>query len=114
MNKTLIFCLFALVFFSCQKIDEPQILGTYRYLHENCDQAETPEFNCSSFIIFSEGGMADVLMGGDIVSRTTFKIKGEKIKVQKSDQFGLELDFRYIDSQTIRNEGDNALWKKDN
>lgn len=113
MKRLLIVSLFSLVLFSCEKIEEPQILGTYRYLYENCDQAVSPEFNCSSFIVFSEGGRADVLLGGDIVSRTTFKIKGEKIKVQKSDQFGLELDFRYIDSQTIRNEDDKALWKKD-
>lgn len=113
MNKFLILSLFVLILFSCEKIEEPQILGTYRYQYENCDPAVSPEFNCSSFIVFSEGGNADVLLGGDIVSRTTFKIKGEKIKVQKSDQFGLELEFRYIDSQTIRNEDDNALWKKD-
>lgn len=114
MNQSLILCLFALVIFSCEKIEEPQILGTYRHLPENCNPSTNPEYNCSSFIIFSEGGLADVLMGGDIVSRTTYKIKGKTIKVQESDQFGLELEFRYIDSETIRNEEDKALWKKDN
>lgn len=113
MKNYFLVSLFALILFSCEKIEEPQILGTYRYKPENCNPNETPEFNCSSFIIFSEGGNADVLLGGDVISRTTFKIKGEKIKVQKSDQFGLELDFRYIDSQTIRNEANKALWKKD-
>ncbi len=113
MNKSLIFFLFALVIFSCEKIDEPQILGTYRHLPENCNPNANPEFNCSSFIVFSEDGNADVLLGGDIVSRTTYQFKGESIKVQKNDQFGLELEFRYIDSQTIRNELDKALWKKD-
>lgn len=108
-----IFCLSAMVLFSCEKIDEPQILGTYRYLQENCDQSLNPLSSCTSFISFSTGEQADVLMGGDIVSRTTFKIKGEKIKVQKNDQFGLELEFKYIDYQTIRNEEDKSIWKKD-
>lgn len=113
MKKLLNFCLFALVLFSCEKIDEPQILGTYRHLYENCDPTGNPEFNCHSFVVFSEGGIADVLMGGDIVSRTTFVIKGQKIKVGKNDQFGLELEFLFIDDQTIRNEEDKTLWKKD-
>ena len=113
MKRFLIISLVALGLFSCESIEEPQILGTYRYLPENCNPNVTPGYNCSSFIIFSEGGIADALLGGDVISRTTFKIKGEKIKVQKNDQFGLELEFRYIDSQTIRNEENKALWKKD-
>ncbi|MEB2776511.1 hypothetical protein SYJ56_14405 [Algoriphagus sp. D3-2-R+10] len=112
MKNLLILSLFALLFFSCEKLDEPEILGGYVNTPEGCTPGENPEFNCSRLIILSAGGVAEVLYGGDIFSRTSYKIKGDKIKIEKNDQFGLDLTFKKLDDGSLREEGDKSIWVK--
>ncbi|WP_057936820.1 hypothetical protein [Algoriphagus resistens] len=112
MKNLLLLSLFALLFISCEKLDEPDILGNYINTPEGCNPGENPEFNCSRLIILSAGGVAEVLYGGDIFSRTSYKIKGDKIKIEKNDQFGLNLTFKKLEDGSLREEGDNTIWVK--
>jgi len=102
----------AFAFISCDKLEEPEILGTFTHTPEGCDLGTTPMYDCSRFITLSEGGVADVLYGGDIVSRTSFKIKGQKIEIKQNDQFGLELTFTLQDDGSLREEGNQSIWLK--
>ena len=113
MKKLFPLLLTSIFFFSCEKIEEPDILGRFSYLPENCNPTADPEYFCGSFIEFSEGGLADVLLGGDVISRTTYKIKGNKIKVNKSEGFGVELEFKYLNQDSIQELGNDTVWKKD-
>ncbi|PZX54590.1 hypothetical protein LV84_02743 [Algoriphagus ratkowskyi] len=110
MKNFLLIALVALIFISCDKLDEPEILGTYTNTLDGCDSVDDPMFGCGRFITLSAGGVADVLLGGDMISRTTYKIKGEKIKIEKSEQFGLELTFKQLDDGTLREERDKSIW----
>lgn len=110
MKNLLLLALLGFVFISCDKLDEPDILGSYANTLEDCTPGNNPEFGCTRFITLSAGGVADVLYGGDIVSRTSYKIKGDKIKIQKSDQFGMELTFKKLGDGTLREESDKSIW----
>ncbi|TXE14222.1 hypothetical protein [Algoriphagus aquimarinus] len=110
MKNLLLLALVALVFISCDKLDEPDILGSYANTPEGCTSNNDPMFGCGRFITLSAGGVADVLYGGDVISRTSYKIKGQKIKIEKSDQFGLELTFKQLDDGTLREESDKSIW----
>lgn len=112
MKNLLLLSLLGFIFFSCEKIDEPEILGTYSFIPEGCVPGDNPELSCGSFITLSTGGIADVLPSGDIVYRTTYKIRGEKIIVAKADEVIDQLIFYYVDNSTLRNERDGALWIK--
>jgi len=112
MKNLVLLSLVALVFISCNKLDEPEILGTYTSITEGCVPDNDPMFGCERFITLSAGGVADVLYGGDIISRTSYKIKGDKIKIEKNDQFGLELTFKKLDDGSLREEGDKSIWLK--
>lgn len=110
-NLLLLLCL-GLISLSCDKLNEPEILGTYTNTPDGCEPGNDPMFGCGRFITLSASGVADVLLGGDIVSRTTYKIKGQKIKIQKSDQYGVEMTFKYLDNGTLRYEKDDSIWEK--
>ncbi|WPR74793.1 hypothetical protein [Algoriphagus sp. NG3] len=112
MKRLLIFSLVGFIFFSCDKLDEPDLLGTYSFIPEGCDPEANPEYNCGSFITLSADGVADVLPSGDIIYRTSYKIRGEKIIVAKADEIIDQLVFSYVDNSTLRNERDGALWIK--
>lgn len=114
MKNLLLLTLIASVFMSCDKLDEPEILGTYTNASEECGSVgDTMTFGgCSRFITLSAGGVTDILYGGDVISRTSYKIKGQKIKIEKSDQFGLELTFKKLDDGSLREEGDKSIWLK--
>ncbi|SFB48677.1 hypothetical protein [Algoriphagus aquimarinus] len=112
MKNLFLFALVALVFISCDKLDEPEILGTYANTLDGCDSVADPMYGCGRFITLSAGGVADVLLGGDIISRTSYKIKGQKIKIEESDQFGMDLTFKYKDDGTLRYEKDDSIWEK--
>jgi hypothetical protein len=111
MKNSLSIALIAVIFFSCEKLDEPEILGTYVHTMEGCEPSGGLMFPCSRVIILSAGGIADVI-GGDIISRTSYKIKRDKIKIEKSDQFGLELTFKQLSDGSLREEGDQSTWIK--
>ena len=111
MKNILLIILAALVFTSCEKLDEPDILGTYVDEQGECI-SDDPMQGCSRFITLSAGSAADILLGGDVISRTTYKIKGYKIKIEKSDQFGLELTFKQLSDGSLREEGDKSVWIK--
>ena len=111
--KNLLSILFVfLVLSSCEKLDDPDILGSYVNTPDYCDSSENQEFWCSRLITLSAGGVADVLYGGDIISRTSYKIKGDKIKIEKNDQFGVELMFKQLSGGSLREEGDKSIWLK--
>ncbi len=112
MKNLLLLSLLGLIFFSCEKLDEPEILGTYTYIPEGCDPGANPELGCASILTLSPDGVADILPSGDIIFRTSFKIRGEKIIVAKADEVIDQHVFRYIDNSTLRNERDDALWVK--
>lgn len=112
MKNLLLLSLLGIIFFSCEKLDEPEILGTYSYIPEGCDPGANPELSCASTLTLSPEGVADILPTGDIVYRTTFKIRGEKIIVAKADEVIDQFVFRYIDNSTLKNERDGALWVK--
>ncbi|RAI95221.1 hypothetical protein [Algoriphagus yeomjeoni] len=112
MKNSLLIAVIAVIFFSCEKIDEPEILGTYTYIPEGCDPEANPEFGCASTLTLSPDGVADILPSGDIIFRTTFKIRGEKIIVAKADEVIDQFVFRYIDNSTLKNERDGGLWVK--
>lgn len=103
--------LLGFIFSSCDKLDEPEILGTYTSVG-GCLSSFNPGFDCGRFITFSAGGVADILYGGDMISRTSYKIKGSKIKIEKSDQFGLDLTFKRLDDGSLEEEGDKSTWIK--
>ncbi|UZD21247.1 hypothetical protein PBT90_17120 [Algoriphagus halophytocola] len=109
--KNLLFLLScSILFISCDKLEEPDILGSYAHTPEDCIPGDNPEFSCGRFITLSAGGVADVLYGGDIISRTTYKLKGDKIKIENNDQFGVELTFKKLDDGTLREESDKSIW----
>lgn len=112
MKNLILLFLIGIIFISCEKLDEPEILGTYTNIPNGCVSANDQMFGCSRFITLAPGGVADVLLGGDIVSRTSYKIKGDKIKIEKSDQFGLELAFKQLGDGSLREEGDKSIWLK--
>lgn len=112
MKNLLLLLLFGFIFSSCDKLDEPDVLGSYLNTPDYCDSFENTEFWCSRFITLSTGGVADILYGGDIISRTSYKIKGDKIKIEKSDQFGLELTFKRLSDGSLREEDDKSIWIK--
>lgn len=98
------------ILISCDKLEEPDILGSYINTLEECISDDYPMFSCSRVITLSAGGVADVLYGGDMISRTSYKIEGQKVKIEKSDQFGLELTFKRLDDGTLREESDKTIW----
>ncbi|PZX58167.1 hypothetical protein [Algoriphagus chordae] len=112
MKNLLLLTLLAFVFISCDKLEEPDILGSYANSPEDCLPANDPLYGCGRFITLAAGGVADVLYGGDIISRTSYKIKGQKIKIEKNDQFGLELTFKKLDDGSLMEEGDKSIWLK--
>lgn len=112
MKNFLLVLLLGFIFSSCEKLDEPEILGTYVNAGEGCEPSGGLMYPCSRIIILAAGGVADVVYGGDIISRTTYKIKGDKIKIEKSDQFGLELKFKQLSDGSLREEGDKSIWIK--
>lgn len=112
MKNLLLFSLIGLIFFSCEKIDEPEILGVYTYIPAGCDPGSNPEFSCASTLTLSPDGVADILPSGDIMFRTTFMIRGEKIIVAKVDEVIDQYVFRYVDNFTLKNERDGGLWVK--
>ncbi|MDR7129958.1 hypothetical protein J2X69_002304 [Algoriphagus sp. 4150] len=112
MKNLLLLSLLGLIFFSCEKLDEPEILGTYTYIPEGCVPGDDPMMNCSSSITLSEEGVADIFPSGDIIYRTTYKIRGTKIIVAKADEVISQFVFRHVDSSTLQNERDGALWVK--
>lgn len=112
MKNLLLLSVLGFILFSCEKLDEPDILGTYSYIPEGCIPGDNPELSCGSFITLSADGIADILPSGDIVYRTTYKIRGEKIIVAKADEVIDQLIFRYVDNLTLQNERDGALWVK--
>ncbi|REG81104.1 hypothetical protein C8N25_12949 [Algoriphagus antarcticus] len=79
---------------------------------EGCIPGGGLMYPCSRIIILAAGGVADVVYGGDIISRTSYKIKGDIIKIEKSDQFGLELTFKKLEDGSLREEGDKSIWLK--
>ncbi|WP_026969974.1 hypothetical protein [Algoriphagus terrigena] len=110
MKNLLFLALMAFAFISCDKLEEPEILGTFTHTPEGCDLGTSPMYNCSRFVTLFGGGVADVLYGGDIVSRTSYQIKGQKIEIKKNDQFGLELTFKLQDDGSLIEEGDKSIW----
>ena len=112
MKNLLLLVLMAFAFISCDKLDEPEILGTFTHTPEGCDSSSDPILGCGRFITLSAGGVADVLYGGDIVSRTSYQIKGQKIEIKQNDQFGLELTFTLQDDGSLREEGNQSIWLK--
>ena len=110
MKTLLSLLLIMLVFVSCEKLDEPDILGTYSSNPDGCSSDDSTFLGCEKFIILSAGGVADVLLGGDMISRTTYKIKGQKIKIEKNDQFGKELTFKQLNDGSLREESDKTIW----
>lgn len=112
MKNLLILVAVTFVFISCDKLDEPEILGSYLNIPEGCIPDQNPGFNCSRYITLSAGGVADILYGGDIISRTSYKIKGQEIKIEKNDQFGLDLTFIKLDDGSLREEGDQSIWER--
>ncbi len=112
MKNLVLLSLVALVFISCNKLDEPEILGTYTSITEGCVPGGGLMYPCSRIIIRAAGGVADMVYGGDIISRTSYKIKGDIIKIEKSDQFGLELTFKKLEDGSLREVGDKSIWLK--
>jgi hypothetical protein len=112
MKNLIFFLLIAFVFISCDKLDEPEILGTYTHSPQGCDTATDPFMGCRSILVLSAGGVADVLYGGDIVSRTSYKIRGQRIEIGKSDQSGLELSYRRLNDGSLREKRDGSIWLK--
>ncbi|SFT75651.1 hypothetical protein SAMN04489724_2048 [Algoriphagus locisalis] len=112
MKNLLLLPLLGIIFFSCEKLDEPDLLGTYTYIPEGCDPGANPELGCASTLTLSPDGVADILPSGDIMYRTTFKVRGEKIIVAKADEVIDQYVFRYVDNSTLKNERDGALWVK--
>lgn len=113
MKNLLLLAVFAFFMYSCDKIDEPEILGTYSFVPEGCVPGDDPMISCSSFVTLSEGGIADILLGGDIVYRTSYRIKGKKIKIAKSDQFDKKITFELQDDGNLKNIEDNSVWVKE-
>ena len=111
MKNLLLLFLLGFIFFSCEKLDEPEILGTYVNTMEGCVPSGGLMYPCSRILILSKGGVADVV-GGDIISRTSYKIKEDKIKIEKSDQFRLELTFKQLSDGSLREESDKSIWIK--
>jgi len=95
---------------SCDKIDEPEVLGTYSHVPEGCIPGDNPEFGCASSLTLSADGIADILPSGDIIYRTTFKIRGRKIIVAKADDIIDQFVFYWVDNSTLKNERDGGLW----
>jgi len=112
MKNLLLLVLLSFIFISCNKIDEPEILGTYSNIPEGCVPGSDPMFGCGRFVTLSAGGVADVLLGGDMVLRTSYKLKGQKIKIQKGDQFEMEMIFKHLENGSLRYEEDNSIWEK--
>ncbi|WP_339874886.1 hypothetical protein [uncultured Algoriphagus sp.] len=112
MKNLLLLSFLGIIFFSCEKLEEPEILGTYTYIPEACDPGADPEFGCSNTLTLSTDGVADILPSGDIMYRTTFKVRGEKIIVAKADEVIDQYVFRYLDNSTLKNERDGTLWVK--
>lgn len=113
MKKLLILVAVTFVFISCDKLDEPEILGSYRNTLDGCVPDPNPGLtSCTRYITFSAGGVAEILYGGDIISRTSYKIKGQKIQIEKNDQFGLDLTFKKLDDGSLREEGDKSIWER--
>lgn len=112
MKNLLSLLLIMLVFISCEKLDEPDILGTYSSVPDTCAPVgnSMPFGGCGRFITLSAGGVTDILYGGDMISRTSYKIKGQKIKIEKNDQFGIDLTFKQLDDGSLREEGDKSIW----
>ncbi|MEP0713886.1 MAG: hypothetical protein ABJC55_18370 [Algoriphagus sp.] len=111
MKNILHLFLLGFMFFSCEKLDEPEILGTYVHSMEGCEPSGGLMFPCSRVITFAAAGVADVV-GGDMISRTSYKIEGDKIKVEKSDQFGLEFIFKQLSDGSLQEESDKSIWIK--
>ena len=112
MKNLFLLALVSIVFISCDKLDEPDILGSYANRPEGCVSGGSALGGCGRFITLSPGGVTDVLYGGDVISRTTYRIKRRKIEIEKNDQFGLELTFKQLDDGTLREEGDKSIWLK--
>ena len=112
MKNLFLLLVLGFIFFACEKLDEPEILGTYANIPDDCVPSSDPMISCKRFVTLAAGGVADVLLGGDIISRTSFNIKGDKIKIEKSDQFGLELTFKQLNDGSLREEGDKSIWIK--
>lgn len=115
MKQLLLISVFSFIFISYDKLDEPDILGTYINIPEGCMKDNDPmnwKYTCNRYLTLSAGGIADILPGGDIVYRITYKLKGKKIKTQKSDQFDMEMTFIRLEEGSIRNEEYKAIWLK--
>jgi len=113
MKNLLLLTIFVFILYSCDKIDEPEILGTFLFIPEGCVPENDPMLNCSSFVTLSEGGTADILLGGDIVYRTSYQLRGQKIKIAKSDQFDKKMTFELQDDGNLKNIEDNSVWVKE-
>lgn len=100
--------LIVFVLFSCDKLDEPDLLRTYTYNPQRCIPDDNQEIACSRSIRLSADGVADILTSGDIMYRIAFKIQGEKIIVAKADGVIDQLVFRHINNSTLKNERDGA------
>ncbi len=111
-NRLLLLVFIAIVSISCEKLEEPEILGTFVHTPDGCVADSYSLYNCNRFITLAAGGVADVLYGGDIVSRTHYEIRGQKVEVRENDQFGLRLSFRLLDDGSLREESDQSIWIK--
>lgn len=115
MKQLLFISMLAIILMSCEKLDEPAVLGTYIHTPEGCGSPSSQgreKFNCTGFLTLSAGGVADILPSGDIVFRTTYKIKGRKIRIEKNDQFSMDLHFKRMEDGSLRNEEDKSIWLK--
>lgn len=105
------FLFLSISIFSCDKIDEPDILGGFVSATEVTDPKTNQIVESYRSILFKRGGEVEVFRS-DLKSKTTFKIKGNKILIVKNEEFPFDLSFKVLDNNSLKEIGNNSIWSR--
>jgi len=103
------FCLFAVVatLAACKK-DALEVTKDSYYIQVNAGPQTDPLISTATTLMLRPGGIADIMPGGDIVWRGTYKISGKRLTVTVKE---LETKFRFtiISATELHGEGGSVL-----
>jgi hypothetical protein len=96
---------------ACKK-DALKIKEDKEYIQINAREPVSAYENSAIYLTLKPNGKADVLPGGDIVYRASYKIKGKKIKVEIAD-ISLRLTFTIVSPSELHGEHGEVLMLRD-
>jgi hypothetical protein len=113
-------CFVSLIFFRCGNRDlDPPFADRQTFAHalyDNdlaCDSARkmTQFLNCYEIVTFYRDGQVDILLGGgDIMYRSTYTRKKNRVTIEKAPGITKSIIFNIVSTNELRRNDDKSAW----